>query len=50
MAKYTFEVTIDAATERDAELKLKSATVLMQKLNLVEISKPLQRKLWEFNL
>jgi hypothetical protein len=39
MAKYTFEVTIDASTEKDAEQKLKAATTLMQKLNLQEIAK-----------
>lgn len=39
MNKYSFEITIEAQTQGDAEVKLQSATVLMQKLKGREIAK-----------
>ncbi len=37
--KYSFEITIESASEEDAQLKLKAATVLMQKLKTNEITR-----------
>jgi len=39
MAKYNFEVSIEAQTQGEAEVKLSSATVLMQKLKARELAK-----------
>jgi len=39
MNKYSFEVTIEAQSQGEAEIKLQSATVLMQKLRAREIAK-----------
>lgn len=37
--KYTFEVSIEAQTEQEAEVKLQAASALMQKLKAREIAK-----------
>ena len=39
MNKYNFEITIEAQTQGDAEVKLQSASILMQKLRGREIAK-----------
>lgn len=39
MSKYTFEVSIEAATQGEAEVKLTAASMLMQKLKVREIAK-----------
>jgi hypothetical protein len=39
MNKYNFEVSIEAQTQGEAEVKLSSASVLMQKLKAREIAK-----------
>lgn len=37
--KFTFEVSIEAVTQQEAEVKLLAATTLMQKLRAREIAK-----------
>jgi hypothetical protein len=37
--KFSFEVTIESASEQEAQTKLKAATVLMQKLKANEITR-----------
>lgn len=37
--KFTFEVSIEAVTQQEAEVKLMAATTLMQKLRAREIAK-----------
>lgn len=37
MNKYSFEVSIEAATQQEAEAKLKAAATLMQKLKTNEL-------------
>ena len=37
--KFSFEVTIESATEDEAQKKLKAATTLMQKLKANEITR-----------
>lgn len=39
MNKYNFEISIEAQTQQEAEVKMLSATVLMQKLRAREIAK-----------
>lgn len=39
MSKYSFEVSIEAATQEEAEVKLTAASMLMQKLKAREIAK-----------
>jgi hypothetical protein len=39
MNKYSFEVTIEAQTQSEAEVKLLAASTLMQKLKAREIAK-----------
>jgi hypothetical protein len=39
MAKFTFEVSIESQSEKDAIEKLKAATTLMQKLQVHEIAR-----------
>lgn len=39
MSKYSFEIEIEAASELEATEKLKSASILMQKLKAHEIKK-----------
>lgn len=39
MNKYSFEVSIEAATQPEAEVKLLAASTLMQKLRAREIAK-----------
>lgn len=39
MNKYSFEITIEAQGQADAEVKLQSATILMQKLKARELAK-----------
>lgn len=39
MNKYSFEVSIEAQTQGEAEVKLSAASVLMQKLKAREIAK-----------
>lgn len=39
MSRYTFDVTIEAATQEEATEKLKAATILMKKLKAKEIAK-----------
>ncbi|MCD9019138.1 hypothetical protein [Parachryseolinea silvisoli] len=39
MNKYKFEISIEAQTQQEAEVKMLSATVLMQKLRAREIAK-----------
>jgi hypothetical protein len=39
MNKYKFEISIEAQTREEAEVKMLSATVLMQKLRAREIAK-----------
>jgi hypothetical protein len=39
MEKYKFEISIEAQTQQEAEVKLQSATILMQKLRAREIAK-----------
>lgn len=39
MNKYSFDITIEAPTQQDAEAKLKAASVLMQKLKANEITR-----------
>jgi hypothetical protein len=39
MAKYTYEISIEATNEQEAIEKLKSASTLMQKLKVNEIRK-----------
>lgn len=39
MNKYKFEVSIEAVTEQEAEVKLLAASTLMQKLRAREIAK-----------
>lgn len=39
MNKYSFEVSIEAQTQSEAEVKLSAASVLMQKLKAREIAK-----------
>jgi hypothetical protein len=39
MAKFNFDVSIEAQTQGEAEVKLASASVLMQKLKAREIAK-----------
>jgi hypothetical protein len=39
MKKYSFEVSIEAQTQGEAEVKLSAASVLMQKLKAREIAK-----------
>lgn len=39
MDKYKFEISIEAQTQQEAEVKLQSATILMQKLRAREIAK-----------
>jgi FixJ family two-component response regulator len=38
MKKYSFEVTIEAITQQEAEVKLTAASTLMQKLTAREIA------------
>lgn len=39
MNKYSFDITIEAITQQEAEAKLKAASVLMQKLKANEITR-----------
>ena len=39
MQKYSFDITIEATCEQEAIEKLKAATVLMQRLKAVELTK-----------
>ncbi|MBT1699482.1 hypothetical protein KK083_21470 [Fulvivirgaceae bacterium PWU4] len=39
MTKFSFDITIEAETQKDAEMKLKSAAALMQKLRPNEIAR-----------
>jgi len=39
MKKFSFEVTIEAETQQQAEVKLMAASTLMQKLSAREIAK-----------
>lgn len=39
MNKFSFEITIEGETQKDAEMKLKAAAMLMQKLRPNEISR-----------
>ena len=39
MNKYSFEVSIEAQTQSEAEVKLSAASILMQKLKAREIAK-----------
>jgi len=39
MNKYSFEVSIEATTQQEAEIKLIAASTLMQKLRAREIAK-----------
>ena len=39
MNKYSFEVSIEAQTQGEAEVKLSAASILMQKLKAREIAK-----------
>jgi len=39
MNKYSFDITIEAQTQGEAEVKLQAAAVLMQKLKAREIAK-----------
>lgn len=39
MNKYSFDITIEAPTQQEAEAKLKAASVLMQKLKHNEITR-----------
>jgi len=39
MNKYSFEISIEAQTQGEAETKLQSATALMQKLRAREIAR-----------
>lgn len=39
MNKYSFDITIEATSPQEAEEKLKAASVLMQKLKVIELSK-----------
>lgn len=39
MTKFNFEVSIEAGTEMEAIEKLKAASILMQKLKVIEIKK-----------
>lgn len=39
MNKYSFDITIEANSPEEAEVKLKAASVLMQKLKANELSK-----------
>jgi hypothetical protein len=39
MNKYSFDITIEAPTQQEAEAKLKAASVLMQKLKANEITR-----------
>ena len=41
MNKYSFEVSIEAQTQGEAEVKLSAASTLMQKLKAREIAKQL---------
>lgn len=39
MNKYTFDITIEAASQQEAETKLRAASTLMQKLKAHEIAR-----------
>lgn len=39
MTKFSFDITIEAETQKDAEMKLKAAAALMQKLRPNEIAR-----------
>jgi hypothetical protein len=39
MNRYSFDITIEAVTQQEAEAKLKAASVLMQKLKATELTR-----------
>ena len=39
MTKYTYEITISASTEKEADTKMKALTVLSSKLKAAELDK-----------